>query len=642
MTRQTRETTRRELAALFLLAVLTVPVIVALAWGRLSPARRSGAVPMPAPGEALAPGPSAAGSPVLEKADQEYLMRLLLDSIRALETSGAPPDTANAPEACRRGEDMTVVASVYRPGRERVRAMAREGSLAESVGSVARLLVKEPAFAQAGPDRSALLRARIDVVTQQQDLPAEQREELALLKPGEPIGLALWSAGEPYLFLPGDVAERRADDHMEMLRLLGRDAGLPAGKWREKTYPMSILKTLSFLNTEPGKADCLDVVRGLPLVREVGLAEVARSCRLAGRFLHGVQQADGLFPREYDAGAEIFLPGSDVQGQAQAAAALGRLCTWREDEQCLEACRNALGWLVRRSFVPKDRPDMAYILHSGKADEPAALEDAAAALRAFCEYRAASGDRTWDDLARRLGNFLVFLQRDDGLFASAYDSRTGAAMAGADPRWDIVSQSDAAQALALAHRELGEPLFVLSAWKALDVLSSQQVPPGAGPGSARFVTAVRELSASLSPDTCMARFEECLEAMFEQQLTAEDAPAPDMIGATLSGFPPPLEETAADLEAFVSGWLLAASRDDPAAAELREKSKSAALLAARYLVQFQFLPENSYYVGNPEAAEGGFRRCPGSNLVTLRSVWRSLDALSLLAQAMLAEYEEGK
>ena len=56
-------------------------------------------------------------------------------------------------------------------------------------------------------------------------------------------------------------------------------------------------------------------------------------------------------------------------------------------------------------------------------------------------------------------------------------------------------------------------------------------------------------------------------------------------------------------------------------------------------MQFQFLPENSYYLTDQEPAIGGFRCEPGSTVATLRASRYALDALDLLAQALTLEVE---
>ena len=639
MSEDASQTRRRELAALFLLAALALPLVLALAWGRLGVSPDSSGA-RPGPNSALAPAPSQAPPLALEAADREYLMGLLLDSLQALKESREPPETTDAPAACGRKVDMSVVASLYLPGRRHVREIARRATLVESTRVVAQRLAENAAYRERGFHRADRLRVRFDVITRQQDLPPEQREQLAMVGLGEPLSLALWTGDKAHLFLPGDMADYRAQDHLEAFRALCEQAGLSPETWREKKCPVSALRTLSFVNTTGGSAYCFETVRGLPLAGPPGVPQASRSCRLAARYLQLVQdQESGTFAGSHDAATGLSRPGDDVRLQAEAAAALARLCKWQPNESRLEACRKALWWLVHRAYVPKGRSDIAYVRPLNEA-EPPSLQDAAAALAAFCEYRSASQDETWDALATRLGTLVLSMQDEDGRFAAACDPGTGAAVrADTSPR-DVANQCDAARALAIAYQELGEPRFLLGARKALDLLNSDEQGLRTPPAARRFVVAVRQLALSLPPDAYMPRVRSAVDLLRRDQLCAEEAPAPDMVGGALRGYPPAVGETAADLEAFVSGWLLAGACSGEDAEALLEHSKSAALLAARYVLQFQFYPENSYYLADPEAAEGGFRSRPGSNAITLRCVQLGIDAMSLLTQALLVESQQ--
>jgi len=320
---------------------------------------------------------------------------------------------------------------------------------------------------------------------------------------------------------------------------------------------------------------------------------------------------------------------ASVTAQARATGSLLRFAAWQKEDNLLPACRRAIGQLVRQVYVSPQVPERAFV---NPSQDVASLQDAAATLDALCAYRQVAQDKTWDDLIGRLGNLLLFLQREDGSFHAAYDSAAHKAVQSEGPT-DMASQADAAGALALAYGELNAPRLLLGAQKSLEYLSQQDLRPAGPEAGRRFVEAARELSVFLPVDRQMPQVWKVADALRDGQLSPEEVPAPDLAGGILHGYPPPVAETAADLEVFVSAWLLTGQRKDAESRAFGQRTWPAALAAARYLVQFQFTPENSYYLEDPGAALGGFRWQPGSNLVILEGVERGLDGLRLLAES---------
>ena len=636
MEKQTRESRRREKAILFLLAACVVPVVVGLAWGPLHKTAPPGLAPPPP--AALAPEPSFDSAVALGEEDQQYLMSLFLDSLKP--SGPAAGDTA-APEACRRVVDRTVFVTLYAPDQRPLRASAREKSLQETVQVLARRVLSQEEFQKKGFDRTEQLRVRFDIVTEEQDLPLDRREQFALLGVGAPLGIVLRFEGRGHAFLPDDVAERSALSYMDMFEALSREAELLPGSWREKQCHASVLRAESFVNSAPGSSNCLSLLRGLPLIREAGIAQVRRSCRLAADYLVHTQREDGSFAAVFQAATGSPEAGGDLRSQARAVSALARFCSWQgeKDGPHITSCRGALAWLLRHVYAPKD-VGIAFV-RSSEGEAPS-LRDSAAVLHALCAYRQAAGDETLDDLIARLGNFLLFSQQEDGSFGSVPAPGTDKATPPESPRPDWDSQAEAAGALALVYGELKAPQFLLGSRKALDYLKGQREVSEQLQSARSYVTAVRELSRFLPVEAYTQGVRTIVERLLEMQLTAEEAPTPDLAGGAMRAYPPLVGETAADLECFLGGWLIAASSNEAGTIAFSVVARPAALNAGRYLVQFQFLPENSYYLAEPVAALGGFRQQPGSNLITLESVQQALDGLRLLAQAMLVETRESK
>jgi len=610
-----------EAAALFVLVVLGVPVVVALGWGRL---------PWPARGARGAATPRAqkpAFRP-LDSQEQSYLARSLFDAMTALDHEQPLPQARDVPAGCRQ-EGFPLFVTLYGADRGSLRARAQSGALAESTRAAARRLLDDPACVARGLHLTGKARVRFDIVVGQQFLPTADREQFASLKMSAPFGVALENEGAETVFLPSDAASE-GGDHLEMLRTLDRNAALFPGAWRGRKYRVSLLRTWSFANAAPGSTDCVPIVRGLPLVGAVDLAQVQRGAVLAADYLLRSQYEDGRFPAGHNAESGVSGVGT-LSEQATAAAALAACCAQNTptDERALRGCRLAIGSLVKQARVPRTRHEAAFMAPDEGKD--ASLLDAAVSLRAFCAYGTGFEDNTWDDLIKRLASFVLMLQSESGAFSSGYDVQAERVLPVAESPASAYAQVEAARALALAYGRTHEPRFVVGAQKALDQLAADEQALRSYNVADQLAVAAQESSMSLPAQKYLQAVRRAVAEARKVQLSAEAAPAPDLAGGSLRSQPPTIADTACDLQAFAAGWLI---EDSPAGAE---EAKAGALSAGRYVLQFQFVPENSYYLPMPEVALGGFRSKPGSNMMTLRSTTAALDGLNLLAHALSPE-----
>ena len=87
------------------------------------------------------------------------------------------------------------------------------------------------------------------------------------------------------------------------------------------------------------------------------------------------------------------------------------------------------------------------------------LETSAQVLEALCRYRHVSGMTEPDEWIAALAEFLLSMQRDDGLFDLAYEAETGERSSPGANAGSPIPQAKAAVALLLAHGELGLPRY---------------------------------------------------------------------------------------------------------------------------------------------------------------------------------------
>jgi hypothetical protein len=266
------------------------------------------------------------------------------------------------------------------------------------------------------------------------------------------------------------------------------------------------------------------------------------------------------------------------------------------------------------------------------------LEATASTLEAVCRFRRATARTDVDPWIAALAEFLLFMQRDDGLCYVQFDADVRAKSTPIAAR-GTVPQAKAALALLLAYRELQVPRYLVAARRLLDALEAE-VPANDGYTAAEarwLVSALHELAECSGGETGTERVARIADARREQQLAPADAPSPDLAGGSLGAFPPTAGTTADDLIVFATACEMGAG--DPVA------NRESARLAAGYVMHLQFLTENSYYLSSPGDGRGGVREQLGSNIVRLPTMDAALRGLTMLAEIemrSLADDREGE
>ncbi len=608
---------RREAAALFLLAVLTAPVVVMLAAGR-SGADAPQPGPPPAPEARLIPPEGHSWPPLLGQEEAAYLIGLLLD-----ELGGSPAEGEGAvPPNCEAPEEAPVFVTLYQPPLPPARFQARERTLAGSVRAIA-ARARQREGARLRPEH---LRVRVDVLREAWPVPVERRISFAHRGMGEPSGLALRHEETAWL-LAADVAADAPGTREAMLQSVCRRAGLQPDAWRREGAQLYLLRADGFVNAAPGGRYALACPRGLPLPGEPTLARLLRAGRLAGDYLARAQTPDGTFPARWDPATGLSGGCESLSGQAGLAAALGELCELRPEPEHVTACYRALAGLIDATRTGPHGRGVAYTRRQSVCGVAFEAETSARVLEALCRYRRASGVDEPEPWIAALAEFLLFMQREDGLLDLRYDAEDDARSMPGEKAGLIEPQAQAALALALAYRELEDPRYLAGARRVLDALlagDADRREPYEPPQARGLIEAIRHASVLQPRPDYLAWAGRIAAGRRARQLAGPRVPA-DLAGGAAAGFPPGAGPAGDDLAVFATACMMEAA--DASAC------RAAARRAASFVMQLQFLPENSYYLRWPQRAAGGFRERPASNVIgasTLESALRGLVALSRL------------
>jgi len=551
--------------------------------------------------------------------DGGRLVGLFLDSLREVREGRTVPSRTQAAEP----SGPPVFVTVYQDPLPVRRIGAREETLEAGVQQAAGSVI-EALGTRVAPER---VRVRVDVVSKMRPFGVDERVAFARETMGKPCGLALKTRGGQWrLLLPADMLRSDIETNLDMLHAMCRRAGLPRDAWQSPEVELWRLDVTGFVNDAPGGRRALASERGLASLGEPDVAMIERSCRMAAGYLLTTQEEDGSFPMFWD-------PATGLQGGCEslvldlaAVGALSAFCEFRPDASSLKACHRALSYGLRFTNMDERRPRMGFTSAEEVCHKAWELEETAQLLEGICRYRHAGGRQETEGWLGALAEFLLHMQREDGRFEVRYDPKSGERSTpprGFDP---VVAQARAATALALARRELQEDRFLAGAHRALEALSGERAPLSAE--RARWVmTAMAELDAVLGENPYSDWAADVAGQRREAQIGEGQALAADLVGGTLASYPPTAAETADDLIVFATA----------AAMGLGEENLAAAERAARFLVESQFLPENSYYLPQPEGPAGGFRNGPASNVIRIQSMDSALRGMVLLTRLMLRE-----
>jgi hypothetical protein len=394
--------------------------------------------------------------------------------------------------------------------------------------------------------------------------------------------------------------------------------------------------TVSFIEREPGGGGpAVGLYRGMPLVRRVSRARLLASIAAGGDWLLRFQKPDGSFHYAYHAATDEVGEGYSAIRHAGTAWSLVLAHRATGERRLLDAARRALDWLGGRV---QTRGAMAWVDHGGRQSL------GAAALTVVCrlDYRAAANTKGLDERIRRLGRFLLFLQRDDGFFFTEYDV---AAQRGVWPEGEVplYAPGEAMLALVRLARVWPDGPWKRAAVRAADFAATKRDAWYAKHGLAMVfpdawtMMALDDLHALGAARRRHADYVFFLARLIgEEQVRPGDTHWLDHVGAPRStGEPPSVAPAAGRCEGLLAAWRLGRRMG-----VATERYGEAALLALRFLLAHQYDATNSYLLPNPARARGGFYASYADPTVRIDYVQHCIAALA--GAAVLLEADEGR
>ncbi|MDP2306013.1 MAG: hypothetical protein Q8P18_08295 [Pseudomonadota bacterium] len=188
--------------------------------------------------------------------------------------------------------------------------------------------------------------------------------------------------------------------------------------WRESETELEIIRTVHYLEV-PGKA-VVPMYRGTPPVpmEFVNQTTVRESILLAGEWYLTNLNAEGEVTYKFWPEENRYSNEYNHVRHTLATWNLWQAYTLDPRPEFLEGAIRAQNWTLRWLG---EKDGMAFMTHAGQTK----LGSVVVALLGMIEVAKATGDHSNDELMRKFGKFVMFMQADSGTFRGYWNPKTG-------------------------------------------------------------------------------------------------------------------------------------------------------------------------------------------------------------------------
>lgn len=428
------------------------------------------------------------------------------------------------------------------------------------------------------------------------------------LELNRPNGKAWW--------LPSWTVERGLTASRALDRLESEiDARAPSSK-------LSRFRTTSFIQAVGSEDRAQRIVRANVLQPSPTAKSVEQSIAAAASYLARAVRSDGTYCYTYRPLLDECAPDYNLLRHAGTTYSLYQALGLGPDPTLFDAAERATAWLRSQVRTVDGDRSRAYLLDAGRAK----LGAVGLSLMALVERERVVRDGRDRKLNRSLADFLISQQRNDGYFESYFAYKPGVHV---PERNSIYYPGEAVLGLVRLYRIDPEPRFFEAALLGAEFLVKKRwrwagielyVPPDAW-----LTQAIADLDAVRPADWLRDYAYEIVELTETTMLRAEDAVAPDLVGGPAAGVElPRVTPAGARAEGSTAAWTMAERRGEREAAT---RWRDLTLRAAAFQLGHQYSPENSYFLAEPERAQGAFRGAPDDLEVRIDYVQHTLSGL---------------
>jgi hypothetical protein len=441
-------------------------------------------------------------------------------------------------------------------------------------------------------------------------------QRTAYLLPDDLLGKQLLAGHRPFFFMH---EFRTGLDLPAVVDLLAEQLEVTREQWRVSRRSYFRFRVQSFVEHN-GRA--LPVIRGRVPVQRIDRATVRRAVLRATRYVMRQLRPDGRFEYIYYPLDDRHSPPGEYSLPRHAGTTWFLSLAYRTLKlpKIRRVARVAIDYLGQHA-VPSQCEQTPYAC-VGNADY-ADLGSAALAVVAIAEYQQGTGDGRFLGLARRLGRFLLWMQKDNGDFCHQYNPTTRQKNC-----HDVLLyySGEATLALAKLAQLTGDRRYARPLERALDFLTGEKYDFFLGQffiSEDHWTCIAAEAAYGVIDKDQYARFCHAF-ARLNRRAQVTD-PRSDLRGAlTVTPFFMPHNTPAGSrTEANVGTYLLSRKRGEPL-----QDVRQTVLRSLRYLVDQQIRPESAYLLPAPERAVGGMMQTPVRAAVRIDYVQHAAAAMA--------------
>jgi len=562
--------------------------------------------------------------PLLDAAAANTALRWLrgpLDGSRDSDGSDASPSLATLGPASRLPLPGPLWVSLYLRGQIVVRHRADAATVGEALEEAHRALQESPAVAHLDAEDRQAARLRLDLLTARGPVVTGVPLALANSFASGRDGVGITIAGHVAYLLPDDlirndllaaaqpvafVADLRSGlDLGAADQALATQLACAATDVRKAHQHIFRFRVQSFVDS-PDHAQALRVDRGRVPVAAIDRASLRMALERAADYAVRQLRWDGSFEYIYQPFLHQHLSDDyNLPRHAGTTWLLSLAYRVLGHTRYRDAATSAIDYLATHA-VPSDCEATPFACVGSNDD--ADLGSAALASVAIVEYQLATDDRRFRDLAKRLGRFLLHMQKPNGDFCHDFSPMTGLR----DCAGQVLYYSgEAALALAKLHQILPDPSLTAALERALDYLTGANYDYFLGQffiGEDHWTCIAAEAAFPVVNKDAYAHFCYAFARLNRRvQVEPDDGPLADLAGAfgITPFFLPHNTPAGSRTEANVATYRLSVLCGEPQPDILETVRRS-----LRYLVDQQFRPEGMYLFARPDAALGGIGQTP--------------------------------
>lgn len=504
-----------------------------------------------------------------------------------------------------RGRTM-VFLSVFFPGTEPVFARSEIAPFDEAWTQAIERLSADPALRERFGEHAKDARIKVDIATSLRRLKVKDDPKKMNFETGMD-GLILQRKNDlvvqpPWDILVNDWEVREGQGRLrrrmtEQVQLLSLQAG--RGRFGWKNARLYRFRTYGFIQDKAGTKSrrlyrSLDPKYGFPSGDELRAAVTSASDWIVRNM-----SEDGKF-------TYLYYPVADDQNISlnygvvrHAAAVYGLYAAYNAlgDDRFYDAAEKSLNWMKDVTRAPIFAGETMSVRQNGLS----ILGATSLGLLSLIEKPRDRVTPEEADLARRMADFLLVMQMEDGAYYAAYEQKLIGWRPSVPP---LYFPGESFLALVRYYQWTGEAKYLesakLAARKQIAEFEQSGVPD-------HWCIQALSILAGIDADPLWA--DACLR-MADYHLRHQHVKADhdddiynDYIGGYDNSRPPRATPAGSRTEAMSAAWDLAARTGHPLEKEIGDN----VLRAARFIMNNQYRPDIDYFVKNPERAAGGIR-----------------------------------